>query len=76
MLYLGNYLSCQVEEQKVSVNMETEQINNDALQHKLRTITSHSPLSSSSGLFQLFNNIKALYATALGIEILCIAAAK
>jgi hypothetical protein len=30
MLYLGNYLSCQVEEPKVSVKMETMQINDDA----------------------------------------------
>jgi hypothetical protein len=50
--------------------------NNDALQHKLKTITSLSPLSSSSGLFQFFKNIKALYAAALGIEILCIASAE
>ena len=50
--------------------------NNDALQGKLRTITSLPPLSSSSGVFEFFKNIKALYAAALGIEILCIAAAE
>ena len=47
--------------------------NNNALQHK-PTTTSLS--SSSSGLFQFLRNIKALYAAALGIEILCIAAAE
>jgi hypothetical protein len=45
---------------------------NDTLQLKLTT----SSLSSSSGLFQFLKNIKALYAAALGIEILCIAAAE
>ncbi|MDQ4066106.1 MAG: hypothetical protein M3114_00800, partial [Thermoproteota archaeon] len=45
---------------------------NDALQPKLTT----SSLSSSSGLFQFLKNIKALYAAALGIEILCIGAAE
>jgi hypothetical protein len=47
--------------------------NNNALQSNLTT-TSIS--SSSSGLFQFLRNIKALYAAALGIEILCIAAAE
>jgi hypothetical protein len=46
--------------------------NNDALKRKLATRS----LSSSSGLFQFLRNIKALYATALGIEILCISAAE
>jgi hypothetical protein len=46
----------------------------DALQPKLTTRPLLSP-SSSSGLFQFLKNIKALYA-ALGIEILCIAAAE
>ena len=46
--------------------------NNYALQPKLPT----SSLSSSSGLFQFLKNIKALYAAALGIEILCISAAE
>jgi hypothetical protein len=45
---------------------------NDALQPKLTT----SSLSSPSGLFQFLKNIKALYAAALGIEILCIGAAE
>ncbi len=45
---------------------------NDTLQLKLTT----SSLSSSSGLFQFLKNIKALYAAALGIEILCISAAE
>jgi hypothetical protein len=45
---------------------------NDALQLKLTT----SSLSLSSGLFQFLKNIKALYAAALGIEILCISAAE
>jgi hypothetical protein len=45
--------------------------NNDALQRKLTT-----SLSSSSGLSQFLRNIKGLYAAALGIEILCIAAAE
>jgi len=31
MLYLGNYLSCQVEVPKVSVNMETKKFN-DSMQ--------------------------------------------
>jgi hypothetical protein len=47
--------------------------NEDALQRKLTT-TSLS--SSSSGLSQFLGNIKGLYAAALGIEILCIAAAE
>ncbi len=46
---------------------------NDTLQLKL---TTSSPLSSSSGLFQFLKDIKGLYAAALGIEILCIAAAE
>ena len=46
--------------------------NNDALKRKLATRS----LSSSSGLSQFLRNIKALYATALGIEILCISAAE
>lgn len=45
---------------------------NYALQLKLTT----SSLSSSSRLFQFLENIKALYAAALGIEILCISAAE
>jgi hypothetical protein len=47
--------------------------NDDALQGELTTSLSSS---SSSGLFQFLRNIKALYAAALGIEILCIAAAE
>jgi hypothetical protein len=43
-----------------------------ALQPKLTT----SSLSSLSRLFQFLKNIKALYAAALGIEILCISAAE
>jgi len=49
-----------------------ENNNNYALQPKLTT----SSLSSSSGLFQFLKNIKAVYAAALGIEILCIGAAE
>jgi hypothetical protein len=47
----------------------------DVLQRKVTTISS---LSSSlwSGLSQFLRNIKGLYAAALGIEILCIAAAE
>jgi hypothetical protein len=48
------------------------QNNNDALKDRPTT----TPLSSSSGLFQFLRNIKALYAAALGIEILCISAAE
>jgi hypothetical protein len=47
--------------------------NNNALQHKSTTT---SILSSSSGFSQFLKNVKALYAAALGIEILCIAAAE
>jgi hypothetical protein len=47
--------------------------NNNALQRKATT-TSLS--SSSSGFSQFLKNVKALYAAALGIEILCIAAAE
>jgi hypothetical protein len=45
--------------------------NNDALEHKVT-----SSQSSSSGLSRFLSNIKGLYAAALGIEILCIAAAE
>jgi len=49
------------------------QDNDDALKDKLTP----SPLSSSSsGLFEFLRSIKGLYAAALGIEILCIAAAE
>ena len=44
-----------------------------ALQHKL---TAPSLFSSSSGFFQFLRHVKGLYAAALGIEILCIAAAE
>ena len=50
--------------------------NDYALQHKVTTTSSQSSLSSSSGLSQFLRNIKGLYAAALGIEILCIAAAE
>ena|ERR671910_1158296 len=46
--------------------------NNNASQRNLTTSLS----SSSSGLSQFLRNIKGLYAAALGIEILCIAAAE
>ena len=46
--------------------------NNDALEHKVTS----SQSSSSSYLLRFLCNIKGLYAAALGIEILCIAAAK
>jgi hypothetical protein len=59
-----------------SESCENNNINsNDALQRKLTT-TSSLPSSSSSGLSQFLKNIKALYAAALGIEILCIGAAE
>jgi hypothetical protein len=45
--------------------------NNDALENKVT-----SSQSSSSGLLRFLSNIKGLYASALGIEILCIAAAE
>jgi hypothetical protein len=48
----------------------------DTLQRKLTRPTSISSLSPSSGLSQFLGNIKSLYAAALGIEILCIAAAE
>jgi hypothetical protein len=48
---------------------------NDILQRKLTTTASSLSLSSS-GLSQFLRNIKGLYAAALGIEILCIAAAE
>ena len=48
--------------------------NNNALQLKSTTTTSLS--SSSSSFSQFLKNVKALYAAALGIEILCIAAAE
>jgi hypothetical protein len=50
-----------------------ENNNNNAL---LRKLTTTLLSSSSSGLSQFLKNIKALYAAALGIEILCIAAAE
>jgi hypothetical protein len=50
--------------------------NNGIIKRKLET-TTPTPLSpSSSGLFQFLRNVKGLYAAALGIEILCIAAAE
>jgi hypothetical protein len=49
--------------------------NDDTLQRKLTT-TSLSSSSSSLRLCQFLRNIKALYAAALGIEILCIGAAE
>jgi hypothetical protein len=48
---------------------------NDTLKDKL-TATTTPLLSSSSGFSQFLRNIKGLYAAALGIEILCIAAAE
>jgi hypothetical protein len=48
---------------------------NDALKHNLTTTSSSFSLPST-GFFQFLRNIKGLYAAALGIEILCIAAAE
>jgi hypothetical protein len=53
-----------------------EKKNNDAVQGNIRARTSLSSSLSSSGLSRFIRNIKALYAAALGIEILCIAAAE
>jgi hypothetical protein len=50
--------------------------NNDTLKGKLETTTTTTLSASSSGLFQFLRNVKGLYVAALGIEILCIAAAE
>jgi hypothetical protein len=50
--------------------------NDYALQHKVTTTSSQSSSSSSSGLYQFLRNINGLYSAALGIKILCIAAAE
>jgi len=55
-----------------SRSCENDKNNNNASQRNLTTSLS----SSSSGLSQFLRNIKGLYAAALGIEILCIAAAE
>lgn len=62
-----------------SGSCENNNYSNDGLQPNLTTrrITSASTSSfSSSGLPQFLRHVKALYAAALGIEILCIAAAE
>jgi hypothetical protein len=50
--------------------------NNKNSNYDLQPNLTTSSLSSSSDLFQFLKNIKELYAAALGIEILCIAAAE
>ncbi|HEU4443040.1 MAG TPA: hypothetical protein VFR94_00020 [Nitrososphaeraceae archaeon] len=50
------------------------QDNNSVLNHNVTSSQSSSSLSS--GLSQFLTNIKGLHAAALGIEILCIAAAE
>jgi hypothetical protein len=59
----------------LSGSCENDKNKNDTLQRNLTTSLSSSP-SSASGLSQFLRNIRALYAAALGIEILCIGAAE
>jgi hypothetical protein len=75
-LAMAKIITTQPDDCCASESCENNNINsNDALQCKLTT-TSSLPSSSSSGLSQFLKNIKALYAAALGIEILCIGAAE